>query len=262
MPAIKRPDGVELHFDERGEGPPVVLCLGVMSYPPAWEELIAELARDHRVVVYDARGIGQSTRTGPYDRNTDAADLAAVAEHLGGGTVVITNANATNVAVQVAAERPELVEAVVAAGGSPLGREALAGSEGLAASESVVAAMLEQLRNDYRGAMRTLVAGLNNQFDEDQVRERVGIQVEYTPQEAGLGRIEAWIEADAAEQGRALGDRLWLLNEGENLWFPGDMLDVMRELLPEAHIEEVAGGPLSRPDIVVDAVRQLTAVRR
>ena len=45
-----------------------------------FDGLIDDLVTDHRVVTYDLRGSGQSTRQGPYDVDTDAADLAALIE--------------------------------------------------------------------------------------------------------------------------------------------------------------------------------------
>ena len=257
MPLLPRPGGVELHWEERGEGPLAVLALGVLSHPPAFEPLMEELSADHRVVRFDARGTGSSTRTGPYDIETDTADLIALVERLGGDAVVVCNANATHVAVRAGAERPDLVRAVVASAGAPAGRAALEGSEGLAASSSVVEAVLEQLRNDYRGALRALIPTLNVQIhDEQEIRERVDAQSAYTPQEATLGRVLAWIDSDQTEQGRALGDRLWMLQQPDNPWFPADTLQRMAGLFPEAHSEDVADGPVSRPDLTADAVRR------
>ena len=85
MHAVERPDGVEIRWEERGSGPLVVIVHQILwSYPQVYAELIGDLARDHRVVTYDARGCGASTRVGPYDAETDAGDLLAVTEAAGG----------------------------------------------------------------------------------------------------------------------------------------------------------------------------------
>jgi pimeloyl-ACP methyl ester carboxylesterase len=259
MPAISRPDGVELHYEQRGEGPLAVLALGALSVPTSFEALIAVLSGDHRVVVYDPRGAGESTRTGPYDMATDRADLAALVEHLGGEAVVICNASACHLAVRLASERPELVRHVVAPGGTPIGRSRIMESEGLAASDSVIEIFVEQLRNDYRGALRATIPGMNPQLDEAAVRERVDRQEAYMPREAAVERTLAWIESDETEAGRALGDRLWLLLQGDNPWFPQDTTDISRKVLPEANVEDVPDGPVSRPDITAGVVRRVSA---
>jgi pimeloyl-ACP methyl ester carboxylesterase len=104
MPAIERPDGVEIHWEERGRGPLVLIVHQILwSRPGVYAALIAELARDHKVVTYDPRGCGASTRRGPYDAETDAGDLLAVAEAAGGGAVALAVGYGYNVAVRVAA---------------------------------------------------------------------------------------------------------------------------------------------------------------
>src|SRR5215210_5018720 len=89
MPRLSRPDGVEIHYEDRGEGPLVVLTSYWSMHPTALEPIIDELAGDHRVVRYDDRGLGESTRRGPYDLDTSAADLAALLRHLGEPAVLL-----------------------------------------------------------------------------------------------------------------------------------------------------------------------------
>jgi hypothetical protein len=71
--------------------------------------------------------------------------------------------------------------------------------------------------------------------------------------------MRSWISDVALEPARALGDRLWILEPGGNPWFPIEVARRSRRLIPDAHIQEVDGGALSRPDITVDVVRALTA---
>ena len=63
MPKLRLPDGVELHWEERGDGPLVVIAHPCISVPTAFKALGDDLARDHRVVVYDPRGTGAGKRT-------------------------------------------------------------------------------------------------------------------------------------------------------------------------------------------------------
>lgn len=260
MPRLARPDGVEIFWDERGSGPLVVISNQYAGYPGVFEGLIAELASDHRVVFYDLRGNGRSSRQGPYDFPTDAADLEAVIEATGPPAVLLGVADGAPRAVKVAASRPDLVTAVVCPGGMPLSQAAIAEmGVGLAASDSVVAAIIEQLTNDYRGALRSLVTSTNPQMSEDEVRERVKATVEYSPHEPAVARLRAWVADDSRQEGLALGDRLWLLMHPDNPWFPVELLPRVRELLPAAHVMEAEAGPISRPDIAAGVVRKLTA---
>ena len=263
MPMLKREDGIELHYEERGEGPLVALVPYLNVHPTAFEPLIAELEEDHRLVRYDARGYGESTRSGPHDGDTAAADLCAVAEHEGGGAVVVALADSCGPAVRAAARHPELVGTVIAVGTMPVSLQAFRESESLVSSESVVDALLEQFGRDYRGALRSLVTATNQQMSEEEIRRRVDAQEAYAPQEAVVERLHGWTEDDPLEFGREIGDRLWLLIAPEvaGIWFPAgeEMKAVIGPLLPEAHLEEIADGIVSRPDLTAAIVRRVAA---
>lgn len=68
---------VELHYEDAGEGRPVVLIHGWPLSGRAWEAQVPALVEaGYRVVTYDRRGFGQSSQPGGgYDYDTLAADL-------------------------------------------------------------------------------------------------------------------------------------------------------------------------------------------
>lgn len=63
MPYFATDDGVDLYFEERGTGPPVVLVHGFAANRRFFREQVNELARSRRVVSVDLRGHGDSTPT-------------------------------------------------------------------------------------------------------------------------------------------------------------------------------------------------------
>jgi pimeloyl-ACP methyl ester carboxylesterase len=78
--------GVELAYQERGEGPGIVLVHGMASSARAMMTLADVFAREARVIAYDRRGYGDSGAPEPYERTTvneQAEDLAAVIRALG-----------------------------------------------------------------------------------------------------------------------------------------------------------------------------------
>jgi pimeloyl-ACP methyl ester carboxylesterase len=266
MPRVARPDGVKIHWEEAGTGPLVVLAPYCNSHPSVYEPLAAELGGEHRIVRYDDRGMGASDRTGPYDMDTGAADLEAVLEAAGAPGVVIAIADAVHRAVRVAARRRDLVEGLVAPGGNPAGRSALEGSDAMVTSDSVLDAFLSMGETDYRGALRSVVAAANPQWSEEEVRRRVKLTAEYCPQETAVARWRIWADDDAIEAGRRCGDRLWLLHS-ENMsggWFPSgeEGCRLARRLFPDAHVEEMEDGMVSRPDLVAGVVRRITTRAR
>lgn len=261
MSRLKRDDGVELHWEERGEGAPVVLAPYWSGHPSAHAPITEDLAQDHRVIRYDARGTGESTLQGPHDMETAAGDLVAVLEMAGGNAVVLALADSCPRASRVAAERPELIRGVVAPGSAPVPLDALRGSDALLSSDTVIEAFIEMLATDYRGALRTLLRQTNPQMDESEVRERVAAQAEYCPAETAAARARAWFADDSLEAGRALGERLVIVYSDDmgGAWLPhgGELADLLGELLPQARIQPVEDGITSRPDLTAAVIRDL-----
>src|SRR3954464_12284860 len=68
---------IELYYEDHGSGPAVVLLHGWPLDSRSWEPQVhALLAAGHRVITYDRRGFGRSSRpTEGYDFDTLAADL-------------------------------------------------------------------------------------------------------------------------------------------------------------------------------------------
>ena len=75
---------IELYFEDHGSGDPVVLLSGWPLDSRSWEpQLHALLEGGHRVITYDRRGFGQSSRPAEgYDFDTLAGDLEKVLTEL------------------------------------------------------------------------------------------------------------------------------------------------------------------------------------
>jgi pimeloyl-ACP methyl ester carboxylesterase len=266
MPSLERPDGVEIHWEVEGEGPRVILAHHTLwSHPGIYGDLIADLARDHHVVIYDPRGCGRSSQRGPYDVETDAGDLLAVTEAVRGKAVAIAVGDGFNRVARVAAARPELISHVIAIGPAAaafLPRVELKGTDVLAGSEAVIDMLLQMMATDPRAALRTLIGTLNPNLEDDELRERVDRVADYLDSEAGSERARVWLGDDVSEQTRTLADRLWILHGGTDALFEGALGARVAELFPNAHLEKIAEGPISRPDLTAAYVRQLTAVLR
>ena len=75
---------IDLYYEDHGSGSPVVLIHGWPLSGASWEkQTTALLAAGHRVITYDRRGFGRSSKTGVgYDYDTFAADLDNVLKTL------------------------------------------------------------------------------------------------------------------------------------------------------------------------------------
>src|SRR6266508_5492670 len=84
-------ESIEIGYADRGTGRPVVLIHGYPLDGNSWErQERVLLTAGYRVITYDRRGFGRSSRpTVGYDYDTFAADLAALLEHLALDEVVL-----------------------------------------------------------------------------------------------------------------------------------------------------------------------------
>jgi pimeloyl-ACP methyl ester carboxylesterase len=95
MPTLPLP-GVDLHFEETGSGPLLLLITGAEGRGAGWKPLAQELSTRNTVVYYDRRGFSDSVITGAQDYTnrlgTDADDAASLIAHLSpeeGATVIV-----------------------------------------------------------------------------------------------------------------------------------------------------------------------------
>jgi pimeloyl-ACP methyl ester carboxylesterase len=108
-------NGVGLHYVLGGDGPPLILLPG---WPQNWwqfSRIMPQLAKRFRVHVVDLRGMGGSDKPeSGYDKRTMAADIYALAVHLGLGPINIGgNDIGSMVAYSFAANYPEMTKALV-----------------------------------------------------------------------------------------------------------------------------------------------------
>jgi pimeloyl-ACP methyl ester carboxylesterase len=262
MPLLGRPDGVEIHYELRGEEGPLLAFLPYWSWSPGvYDDLFGRLAEDHRVLIHHVRGTGRSTRRGPYDIETDVGDLEALLEETGPAAAALTLADSSNRATKLAARRPDLLERVICFANPPLARSHFLDSEALVASDTVVAAFAAMLERDYRGALRSVLTATNPQLTQDELQPRVAEQVAFCGREAATGRSTAWTADDSSEEAVGLGRRLAVLiaRVGSALWFPEppEMAEITAKHLPEAEVAWVSDGPSSAPEENAEAIRRL-----
>ena len=82
MPTARLP-GLDLHYEERGSGTPLLLVPGIPAIASDWAPLAARLSGSRRAIAYDNRGSGASTVTpAPYTTAGLAADAVALLDAL------------------------------------------------------------------------------------------------------------------------------------------------------------------------------------
>lgn len=105
-------NGVRLAYEDEGSGVPLVLVHGSWTNRHSWDRVAPPLAERFRVVRHDRRGHSESEST-PGTLDDDAADIAALAEHLGLGAIHLACSSRGGViGLKLAASRPDLVRSI------------------------------------------------------------------------------------------------------------------------------------------------------
>jgi pimeloyl-ACP methyl ester carboxylesterase len=116
MPTIDR-DGIEIHYETHGSGPPVLLSHGYGATSRMWDGQVAEFADRYRVITWDMRGHGQSgdpEDPAAYSHELTIGDMAAVLDACGIERAVIGGLSLGGVmSLAFHLARPERVDALI-----------------------------------------------------------------------------------------------------------------------------------------------------
>jgi pimeloyl-ACP methyl ester carboxylesterase len=110
-----RATGCDLHYEDAGEGVPILLIHPSGATGSTWGAATDELARIGRVITYDRRGYARSGGEPARSMSTHTADAAAILEALRATPAVVVGTSAgAAIAVDLAVRRPDLVRVVIA----------------------------------------------------------------------------------------------------------------------------------------------------
>ncbi|MDE1164106.1 MAG: alpha/beta hydrolase [Pseudomonas sp.] len=114
-------EGCSLHYEEYGQGQPLLLMHGLGSSCLDWEEQIPVLAQHYRVIVMDIRGHGRSDK--PRERYSIAgfgADTVALIEHLRLGPVHYVGLSMGGmIGFQLAVDQPAMLKSLCIVNSTP-----------------------------------------------------------------------------------------------------------------------------------------------
>jgi 3-oxoadipate enol-lactonase len=126
MPTLAT-NGINLHYERHGEGPPLVFITGVGYGAWFWHKLVPLLSQHFEVITLDNRGAGQSAKPeGPYTANLMAGDVAGLMDALEiKWAYIIGHSLGGFIAQELVLARPDLVSKLVLAGTSHGGPNAV-----------------------------------------------------------------------------------------------------------------------------------------
>jgi 3-oxoadipate enol-lactonase len=112
-------NGLDIHHEVQGEGPPIVFVHGLGATSNIWHAQRVALSKYFRVIVYDRSGAGRSQKTRDgYSIDAWADELAGVLDHLSvSSAVVVGHSLGSMVAQRFAGKYAARTKALVLAGG-------------------------------------------------------------------------------------------------------------------------------------------------
>jgi pimeloyl-ACP methyl ester carboxylesterase len=168
-------DGAGLSVHVNGDGDPLLLVPGLGASRSAFTLLVPELARAHRVITFDPRGIGESEGTGNTTLTAMALDVVAVLDAVEVAAAAVLGASMGGLVAQhLVVDHPERVADLILAATSP------GGDAGVDARPEDQAALLGKgartPEDAYRIACTVLYSSqfqrAHPEFIEAQIRDR------------------------------------------------------------------------------------------
>ena len=109
-------NGITMEYEERGAGPPLVLIYGYGGSRRQWsEDFLDYLARDFRVITFDNRGTGGSSKPdAPWTMADFAADSVGLFDQLGLETTFLLGLSMGGmIAIETALQAPRRIEKLI-----------------------------------------------------------------------------------------------------------------------------------------------------
>jgi pimeloyl-ACP methyl ester carboxylesterase len=117
MPYLKN-GATEIYYEVHGDGPPFLFCSVTGLDHQAWKfHQVREFSRDHKVIVFDYRGTGKSSKTVQrYSIKMFTDDAAALLDHLGLEQAIVCGHSMGGVVAQLLAlDHPNKVKKLILA---------------------------------------------------------------------------------------------------------------------------------------------------
>lgn len=151
-------DGIDVHLETTGEGPPVLLIHGLGASSTSWTPIVEKLSQRYRVIVPDLPGFGRSEKPDlSYTPDFYVGLLASLLDDLGiEKTHVVGASLGAQIGLEFALQHPERVDRILAEGPPGMTPEGWEGSPGLgeyltmaeAESEDEIGEILQSVHPD------------------------------------------------------------------------------------------------------------------
>lgn len=233
---------VPIAWEESGEGPPLLLVIGLGYGRWGWEPIVPLLAADFRVITFDNRGIGESGHPeGPYTAALMARDCRSVLDAAGVERAHVAGSSLGGmIAQELAIESPEYVERLVLMSTTPGGPN----SHPMPTVTTELLAEMDRLAPEE--ALRRLVENALSPDAPEEAVERIMHHRLDKPQSPEGWQAQAAAGFGYDGSGRAseiAAPTLIVHGESDNV-VDSRNAGVLHDLIPNSKVELVSGGHL------------------
>ncbi len=273
-------NGIWLNYQDSGEGEPVLLVMGLGAPLQGWEPQLPALAKRHRVICFDNRGVGRTDKpVGPYSVHQLVDDATGLLDHLGVGAAHVVGVSMGGmVAMELAALHPERVRSLVLASTTPAADAKMRWTMGRVAAR-LTAAMVRAGGNlgDRLAAGREelvriwlpLVFSAKAGGAEEAIIRRLMLDAfaDGFPAAGAAGQLAACFGHDARGRLPKLQVKTLVLGGTRDSIFAEDRFVELQRTIPGARLEILEGAPhginLAAPDYFNELLlRFLSPARR
>jgi len=257
---------IELSYDRAGDGPPLLLIMGMSGTKHHWgERVLEELRSDFETIVYDHRDAGDSTRTGqPFTIADLAGDAAGLLDALGLDSAHVMGISMGGmVAQELALAHPERIASLT------LGCTYCGGEGSVLASEAVMRRLAEAMTSGDRAtAIRAgWEVNVSPSFaaDEDAYARFLATGMRYgLPVEVIMRQMQAITGHDTSARLPGLGVPTLVAHGTLDELLPVHNGHMIAGLIPGSRLEILEGIGhmffLERPERTAELVREHAAV--
>jgi 3-oxoadipate enol-lactonase len=264
MPFIARPGGIRVFFEVSGNlrGPTILMIRGLSRSSTYWFGLRPLMEKEHRVVVLDNRGVGQTSAPLPGFRVEDMADDCAEVLRRVGASHVFGMSLGGMIAQWVAIRHPSFVRTLT------LGATTCGGSDRAPVPRSVIASFLRTAAMSTAEAIRyTAPITLAPSFVRDRpevVDEWVAIAEREPRNKLSLiGQLLAGARHDASAAVRGLKMPVQVIVGDADTLIPPKNSAQLADRIPGAKLVTIPGGahdfPTESPDVVAELLTRWIA---
>jgi 3-oxoadipate enol-lactonase len=226
---------VKIAWEERGDGPPLLLIQGLGYGRWSWAPIVPALAERYRVLWFDNRGIGDSDKPeGPYTARLMADDARQVLDEAGAGRAHVLGASLGGmIAQELAAGSPERVDKLVLCCTTP------GGAATVPMPDVTVRLFAEAATLGPEVALRRFVENaLAADASAELIQELFDLRVAHPPDPAGWQAQAAAGVTFAGVDGAIAAPTLIVTGTEDNVVDPHNS-DVLAERIPGAEVQRI-----------------------